>query len=241
MGKKLRFRDLLSVESDPKTVKNAGEYLVAIQYLAPANTVRGANLCPHASPGCMGTCLFTAGMAGIFPTINRARIARTKLFLESRHAYMQRLRMELMRFLEKCARRGKKPAVRLNGTSDIVWEKIAPDLFTQFHDVQFYDYTKIGARMSRVLPRNYHLTFSRSELNEEFCLALLRTRTAAVTAVFDHKRVKRHGYPKLYKGYPVVNGDESDLRFTDPAGCWIGLKAKGRARKDKTGFVIREF
>ena len=235
-----KFSSLLSIERDPKTIKNPGEYLVAIQYLAPANTVRGHNMCPYASQGCKAACLFTAGKARIWPRINKARIKRTKMFLYDREAYFQRLTNELHKFLELCRERGKRPAVRLNGTSDIPWELLNVDLFHNFSEAQFYDYTKIPARMSRSRPANYHITFSRSENNEALCLSLLRARKAAVTAVFD-QRVKRNGYPKTYMGYPVVNGDQSDLRFTDPAGCWVGLYAKGRALKDKTGFVIRDF
>ena len=36
----------------------------------------------------------------------------------------------------------------------------------------------------------------------------------------------------------VVNGDESDLRFLDPRNSIVGLKAKGKAKKDTTGFVV---
>jgi hypothetical protein len=43
--------------------------------------------------------------------------------------------------------------------------------------------------------------------------------------------------PETYQGLPVYNGDESDLRFTDPKGVVVGLYAKGKAKKDSTGFV----
>jgi hypothetical protein len=35
----------------------------------------------------------------------------------------------------------------------------------------------------------------------------------------------------------VFNGDESDLRFLDPQGVIVGLYAKGKAKKDTSGFV----
>jgi hypothetical protein len=45
--------------------------------------------------------------------------------------------------------------------------------------------------------------------------------------------------PDSYMGLQVINADETDLRFLDPKGCIAGLKAKGRAKKDTTGFVRR--
>ena len=43
--------------------------------------------------------------------------------------------------------------------------------------------------------------------------------------------------PVDYLGLPVFNGDESDLRFLDPKQVIVGLYAKGKAKKDETGFV----
>jgi len=43
--------------------------------------------------------------------------------------------------------------------------------------------------------------------------------------------------PETYNGLPVFNGDESDLRFLDPQGVIVGLYAKGKAKKDTSGFV----
>jgi hypothetical protein len=53
-----------------------------------------------------------------------------------------------------------------------------------------------------------------------------------VTVVFDK-------IPTEYMGKPVFDADDTDLRFLDPKGAVLGLKAKGRARKDTTGFVKR--
>jgi hypothetical protein len=40
---------------------------------------------------------------------------------------------------------------------------------------------------------------------------------------------------------PVIDGDKTDLRFTDPTPCIVGLRAKGRATKAETDnpFVIQ--
>jgi hypothetical protein len=43
--------------------------------------------------------------------------------------------------------------------------------------------------------------------------------------------------PVAYLNREVFNGDDSDLRFLDPKGVVVGLYAKGKAKKDTTGFV----
>ena len=130
-----------------------------------------------------------------------------------------------------------QPAVRLNGTSDLPWEKVFP--MGDFPQVKFYDYTKNPVRMEKFtqgkMPANYHLTFSRSEENEKEALAILPTG-GNVAAVFAVK--KGQDLPKTWKGFEIIDGDLDDVRFTDPTGVIVGLRAKGDALKDKTGFVI---
>jgi hypothetical protein len=50
--------------------------------------------------------------------------------------------------------------------------------------------------------------------------------------------VFRNKLPEAWKGFPVVSGDESDLRFLDPKGHVVGLIAKGKAKQDRSGFVV---
>ena len=137
---------------------------------------------------------------------------------------------ELATYRRKAETKNAQLAVRLNLLSDIRWEKIYPSLFKDFPHTIFYDYTKHSTRFGR-LPPNYHLVFSRSEKNEDQCLPLLKKGTN-VAIVFRKK------IPKLWKGVKVVNGDKHDLIFLHPSGNVIGLKAKGSAKKDDTGFVI---
>jgi hypothetical protein len=126
------------------------------------------------------------------------------------------------------------PCVRLNGTSDLGWEGIARELMQKYPDVQFYDYTKVLGRMLRFLegkfPSNYHLTFSKSESNDADVLQVLQNG-GNVAVVFKNM-------PVQYNGYNVVDGDASDLRFLDSTNVIVGLKAKGKARKDTSGFVV---
>ena len=120
--------------------------------------------------------------------------------------------------------------------SDIAWERIAPELFEMVPDCQFYDYTKASHRMFEQRqpgwPANYSLTFSRSEINGPEAVSVLRGG-GNVAVVF------RDGLPDNWNGAPVVNGDAHDLRFLDPVGGFVvGLKAKGKARRDSSGFVV---
>jgi hypothetical protein len=251
--------DLLSVDNDPKTTKGRKkEVLTAVQYQAPATESGIANLCPFASAGCAEGCLFTAGR-GVFDDVRQARVNRTILFMEHRHEYCTKLIFETARFERKAHRLGMMPAVRLNGTSDIKWEStpmvpagITPDprlgavggtsIMSLFPNVQFYDYTAwpYDKRPAESLPSNYDLTFSRKENNDAEVLHNLHNGRR-VAVVFNTK--KGDSAPTSYTAvdgsiWPVVNGDDSDVRFMDPAGVVVALYAKGKARKDTSGFVV---
>jgi protein gp88 len=240
---------LLSVSADAKTVKGeARGYLTGILYLAPHTLAGVGNLCADASAGCREACLFSAGR-GVFKSVWAARVAKTKRFHHDRAAFMTDLVKDIAALARKAKRLGMVPVVRLNGTSDLPWENISitskssgegsMSLFAAFPDVQFYDYTKSFRRAMRHaagdMPANYHLTFSRSECNDEAARNVL-ARGGNVAVVFSTK--KSEALPEAWAGYPVVNGDASDLRFSDPRRVVVGLKAKGRARKDASGFVV---
>jgi len=241
---------LLSVNADSKTVKGtAMGFLTGILYLAPGTLAGVGNVCPHASKGCLSSCLFTAGRAGIFESINVARINRTRFFFYERRAFLAQLAGEIAAVVRKAEREGMRPVVRLNGTSDLPWEKLAPDLFTQFPTVTFYDYTKNVRRATAwangEFPKNYSLTFSLSESNRDHA----ETAIAAgvnVAVVYDGPTVRNKPLA-LNNGMdsrPWFSADESDLRFLDRPGKdgrgrFGILKAKGKAKKDETGFVVR--
>lgn len=212
-------------------------YLTYGLSLAPAS-LSGHNVCASSSAGCRAACLFTAGMGQVH-SVQRARIAKTKAFFEHKGTFKPMLYDELNAAVRKANKEGKRLAVRLNVLSDIKWENEFRDLFATYPGVQFYDYTKHRVRMLHSLqpdyqkwPKNYHLTFSRSECNEQSCLEILRAG-GNVTVVFNKKDL-----PKEWNGYKVINGDETDLRFLDPKNVVVGLYAKGAGKKDKTGFVV---
>lgn len=216
-------------------------YLTGILYLAPSD-LSGRNVCAHASEGCRAACLFSAGM-GAFSNVQDARINKTLAFFANPKGFIEDLANDIEALIRKAAREGLEPCVRLNGTSDLPWENLGGDLgvclMRRFPQIRFYDYTKSAARVRSFLegrfPSNYSLTFSRSECNGETALELAKAG-ANVAVVFATK--KGADLPKTWGGRPVIDGDVSDLRFLDARGRIVGLRAKGKAKKDESGFVV---
>lgn len=226
------FKSLIT-SGDAKTIK--GEklgYRTGIMYLAPADASGVINVCPFASVGCKATCLNTAGR-GQMSLVQEIRIARTLFLKENPKAFQARLKNEVEKLIQSAKNAGMVPAIRVNGTSDL--PKLAKPLAIRFPDVQFYDYTKIPKPWRRVRP-NYDLTFSRSETNEKDCLDALNNGIN-VAVVFSTKKTEK--LPDEFWGFEVINGDEHDLRFLDKKGVIVGLTAKGRAKKDTSGFVVK--
>jgi hypothetical protein len=231
----------LLTTSNPKTQKGVKRgYLTAILHLAPSK-LSGVDVCKHATPQCIRFCLNKAGRGGIVKkgettnAIQLARVARTKFWLDNPVAFTAQLNKEIDAHKRKAEKLGLKPAVRLNGTSDISWENYLPALFWRHDDVQFYDYTKNFVRMTQFLvgswvAKNYHLTFSRSELNDSQCYEVLRNG-GSVAIVFD-------SVPSSFRDRPVLNGDDDDLRFLDGPEVWVGLKAKGKLKQFESTFKV---
>lgn len=218
-------------EANPKIVK--GEkygYLTKILHLAPHKS-SGFNVCKNASKGCSEACLFYQGR-GQMTSVQKARLRKTEMFFENKSEFMDTLHKEIKQTMKQAERKNMTPAIRLNGTSDIPWERVKygnhKNVFEAFPDLQFYDYTKRTDRKD--LPSNYHVTFSLSEDNDEAAKEALKNGMN-VAVVF------RDELPETFWGYPVYDGDDTDLRFLDPQGHVIGLKAKGSAKKDTSGFV----
>jgi hypothetical protein len=211
-------------------------YLSFILHLAPAD-LSGKETCPKRTAGCTAACLNTAGRGGMFKRgentnmIQKARIRKTEYFFNDRAGFMLDLAYDIQKAIKFAERKGLTPVFRLNGTSDLSWEKYevpvfcTENIFELFPTVQFYDYTKVLGRKVKHIP-NYHLTFSKADGNDaDVAEALMQGMS--VVAVYD----------KIPAGVP--SADETDLRFLDPKGIMLGLKAKGRAKKDYSGFVIR--
>jgi len=239
---------LLSIDTNPKTVKGQKQgYLTGILYLAPY-TISGVNLCPNAELAeCFNACLYTAGR-GAFTSIQQARINKTKFFNNDQQGFMVQLVKDISALERKAKRLGLTPVVRLNGTSDIRWENIRFDytfindkvrsvtVFELFPEIQFYDYTKLANRKD--LPRNYDLTFSYSGVKRFYTQVLKALSHGLRIAVVFRKQ---SDIPSKFLDITVVNGDDSDLRFLDPKKSVIALYAKGKAKKDQSGFVVDSY
>lgn len=235
----------LLTTANTKTLKSNGlGYITAVLHLSPAAT-SGFQVCPKASEGCKMSCLAFAGR-GVFSTVQKARIEKTKYFFQNREAFMAQLVKEVEAFVKKAAKLDAIPAIRLNTLSDLPFYKFRVvragveyrNIMDAFPTVQFYDYTAVVSEAATRVP-NYHLTFSRKESNQadvEKALALGMN----VTVVFNIN--KKQPLPATYMGRPVISGDESDARFLDPKGVIVGLFIKGtnaaKAAARKSGFAV---
>ncbi len=216
-----------------KTIKgNKLKMRTAILYLTPAMG-SGVNLCPMAHVAkCDVACLYTAGH-GAFQSVHIARLRKTLYFLQYREQFLAQLDKEIGKAQRKADRDGVKLLVRLNGTSDVRWEDVAPQLFTNHPGTQYYDYSKLANR--RNLPANYDLTFSYSGV-VQFLPQVKKAKDKGmrIAAVFRTKEA----IPATFAGMRCIDGDDTDVRHLDPQGVIVALYAKGAAKKDRTGFVI---
>ncbi len=238
----MKRKPLLST-NNKKTMK--GEklgYKTYILYMSPftANST-GINVCSHASKGCAEACLVGSGFGGMYVNVKKGRVEKTEYFLSNRVEFLHQVKDEIAKALR--VNEGKAiVTIRLNGTSDLPYEKFKifegnKNIFEVYPDVQFYDYTKNYIRFEKELPKNYHLTFSRSETNHVKAIELLG-KGHNVAMVFDK-------LPATYEGYKVISGDDSDLRFLDEKNIIVGLRYKMMTGKGadntkafKSGFAI---
>ena len=224
-----RYQVLSKGSWNAKTTKNHRETLIL--YLAPSTqNSKGRNLCPKASEGCLASCLFTSGR-GAFKSVIDARRRRTEMYLHDTQSFYE----SIVNDIRKTAQRVETLAVRMNGTSDTKIVDVITRKYEIPKNVVFYDYTKIPQRAGRfVLPsgHTYVVAFSRSESNEPEAIEVLRNG-GIVAVVFDK-------LPTTWHGYKVVDGDERDDLMLDLfPGTVLGLKAKGKAKRDMTGFVVK--
>jgi hypothetical protein len=242
-------KQILLTTNNAKTIKSLKvndvetqlPFLTYILYMSPfTQNSKGINVCSHASKGCAESCLVGSGFGGMFNNVYQGRVNKTEYFLRDRIGFLFQVKEEI----EKAIKKNKDKVIltiRLNGTSDLPYEKYkvfdGKNIFEIFPDVQFYDYTKNYLRFDKELPKNYHLTFSRSEINHKKSIELLK-RGFNVAMVMT-KLVS------TYKGFKVVNGDLDDLRFLDEKNVVVGLKYKKMTKKGannklgiESGFVI---
>jgi len=229
---------LIASGADAKTTKGNGDkYETAIMYMQPWKSA-GINVCANAEiAGCIDGCLFTAGR-GAFSNVQQSRAKKTAWFAADRDGFMAQLIVDVTKFIKYCGKQGVTPVIRLNGTSDIRWERIPvgdyAHIFAAFPDVQWYDYTKIANRKCDDIS-NYHLTFSYSAANPLYAKQVKIAMDKGMNMAVVWRSVSV--IPDNFMGRNVVSGDADDLRFLDPKGVMVSLYAKGRAKKDTSGFV----
>ena len=225
---------LCSIGTNSKTIKGDDEStLTMIMYLSPHTLGGRGNVCSSATQGCRDTCLYSAGR-GKFNTVQQARIRRTQLFFDNNKQFKVDLASDLVLFNSYCEENDITSYVRLNGTSDIDWQKFKlsdkKTVMELFPNIKFYDYTQDMKRKSKF--SNYDITYS---YNENMTPTQLKNKINAnsnVAVVFNKT------LPVNWNGIEVINGDESDLRPLDKKGVIVGLIAKGLAKTIKTDFVV---
>ena len=209
-----------------------------------ADVVRMATLTMHPddivcagskAAGCMADCLKESGLGGVYPSINKARQARTDYWHDDQEAFLIQLNHELRNFAKLCAKQSVQGVVRLNVMSDISWEDY--DVPQSFPELQFYDYTKKARRFhGQRQPDNYRLMFSYSgakHYQSQVQSFLKSYSDAPMAVVFRHK-----DFPSTFMGRPVINGDDSDWVNVNNRGVVVGLVAKGPAKTNTNGFVV---
>jgi hypothetical protein len=261
-----QFPRIFSTDSAKAAKASGYGYLNAIHYMAPAATAGVGNLCPNASPECIALCLGTySGQAAMVAdlengtnSVRESRKHKARLFMRDRAAYMNEIARQIVKVIRDATRDGLEPCIRLNGSTDIAFERIRFDLDRKtiaalapladkmrdtgktcgvtllelFHWIQFVDYTKNANRLGKA-PRNLDLTLSYSARNSAECVAALESGHN-VAMVFHG------GLPNSFAGFPVIDGDKHDLRHLDAKGGFIvGLSPKGnKAKRDASGFVV---
>jgi hypothetical protein len=254
-----RTLTILTVARQPKTAKSLDAGVVtAVIHLLPATEydaarVRlglkplGVNLCPFAGE-CRNPCLNTAGRGGIamdsyhgsafLNNVQKGRYRRTDLYFSDRAAFERAVLADLDKVARFAGKHGYQLGIRWNGTSDIDYETEHPALVSHADGLGFeqYDYTKrpIAYDPSRTVRRVYSL--DRGAARDRHALRYLRDG-GTVAVVFAVKPGR--DLPTEWNGYPVVDGDLTDLRSRDPRGVVVGLRAKGHARSLPVGGFVR--
>lgn len=241
--------------SSAKTEKGeAMSYLTGICYLLPEAESGFANLCFWAK-NCRALCLNTSGR-GAFTSVQKARRRKTfRLCKYGVENFLLNVVLDIRKIAKKAERQGFKVAIRLDGTSDLGLvnqpiETLGGKTVAQiFPSVSFYEYSKSFQRVDAFLrgqfPENVHFTFSFDGETNRNSAAVLNLKGANIAVCFDGS------FPATWNGSTVIDGDTSDLRFLDPkvsgstvsgpsylrAGYIVALKAKGKAKTLRNGFV----
>lgn len=221
-------RILTAPDAQPKTGKNDVPTFTLM--LEPASSVFG-NACPASTAGCRSGCLNTAGH-GAFSDVQYARHVRMGFLLAWPWEFGVIVAAEITTHVTKHGVIGFRP----NCVSDIRWELCAPSMLAWCAEnrVHVYDYTAWAPRF-RAPVAGYHLTFSAKETHTVEDIRALVDAGHNVAVPFAVR--KGQPLPEFWHGMRVVDGDVTDFRPDDERGVIVGLRAKGSAIGDTSGFV----
>lgn len=202
------------------------EVETAVIYMSPADE-SGVNMCAYATDECRASCIGSHTGQLALPMAKLARLWKTALYLGGRDHFKALLLLEARAHVKRAQRLGRVPAIRPNGSTDVA---LGAWLARRVPELQVYDYTKVPQRMRAERPSNYHLTFSYTGRNDQAALSVLESGDN-VAVVFDANPRTREPLPKTWRGYPVLDGDLSDVRFMDAPGHVVGLRFKRAAQR----------
>jgi len=215
--------------------------LTAVVYMAPDReafeTGDHRTLCPF-SGDCAAACLGHSAGRMIMSTCERARLWKTALLLGRRRLWRELLDAEVESHRRRADRLRMVPAVRVDGSSDTGEGRLAAMRAEGRDDetTRFYDYTKSERRAApETWSPNYSVVFSHSERSDWDTERDIMERGGSVAIVFDTPIGA--DLPRTYRGFDVVNGDETDVRFYDSPGVVVGLRFKA-ARDRERGLVL---
>lgn len=226
------YRRMLTTANHKTSKGESLGYLTGILYLSPSDESGLMNTCGSETIECKMACLGKHAGRNVMPANYKSRLWKTQMLFENRALFLDCLRWDIGKISRRAKQLGLKPAIRINGSSDLPW--IVKTLAPEFPEVRFYDYTKHPRPELRTLP-NYSITFSYSGRNLAEAMRASH-HGANVAVVFDTK--KGEPLPLEWNGIRVTDGDKHDLRFLDETGVVIGLRAKGRAQKQKSCFIV---
>jgi hypothetical protein len=228
--------------TNPKVLKSEIVAPTAVLHLAPK--YRGS--CPAAG-SCASLCLNTAGNPAYLKGKLLRRRLRSDAFADHPAAFTRLLVLEVCRFVSKLWKLQPVIGLRLNGTSDFLWERVPVEICQDLADycqAQFglslpvgrfsslleplvaaipnlrpYDYTKRTDRDWQAAARlGYHLTLSHGSTSDTFSTAVSQGLNYA--AAIDLPRGAALPETVRINGeqFATLDGDTTDWRPGDASG-----------------------
>lgn len=268
------YPTLFSTDSAKAAKASGFGYLNAIHYMAPATLGGAGNMCSHYTIACFLNCLgWQSGQASMVKdldngtnNVRESRKLKAQLFMQDRANYMNRLARDIIALDKRAMREGLKLCVRLNGSSDLRFERISFEIDAKTSkalaayygllencDINATYYAGRKFTLPALFPEIQFVDYTKNpnrlgnapdnlDLTLSYSVENSADCVKALMAGHNVAMIFDGGLPESFAGFPVINGDLHDLRHLDPKGGHIvGLTPKGRrAKLDQTGFIIRK-